>query len=44
MNKQDNNPHVLEQKDSCCFDPMYAIDKDGNIRIIEISIIHKPTE
>lgn len=44
MNEQCNNSHVLEQKDTYCFDPKYTIDKDGNIRFIEISIIRKQTE
>ena len=33
--------------DDCCnyiFDPAYTIDKDGNMRITEISLIRKPAE
>lgn len=35
-------PKPEAEKDDVYFDPAYTIDKDGHIRIVEISLVRKP--
>lgn len=35
-------PGIIDDHCDYCFDPTYTFDKDGNVRITEVSLIRKP--